>query len=300
MHTNTPRFTFIFLIASLVLMAACSGQTSTQVLSPKAMEVEGTPFTVYQGGYGFTVPLGYDLQIDRFNSTISTPDGSVMLSLNGSWDLETQKDASQILDTMLDTLFSAEGSQVSTSKAIPVILGSSEGSAYDFSGTFVANAVQGRALVVKPDADRYIFLLGLANEYEDPNLWEENGLDAFEAVFASLMVLPEETLKSAKLCPISADKDYGLSPENPIQVGGGLVSGLLRELAYLDNLAGRNGEAVTYERIGSIQTEGSIVDEYKVIVGSQEFTLYLDEYTYGVINVPRGLGCKGAFPLSEP
>jgi hypothetical protein len=42
------------------------------------------------------------------------------------------------------------------------------------------------------------------------------------------------------------------------------------------------------------------VDEYVLTVGTQVYRLFLDIYSYGVINAPQGLGCMGAFPLGEP
>ena len=60
------------------------------------------------------------------------------------------------------------------------------------------------------------------------------------------------------------------------------------------------GDSVTYVWVRSVETPDSIVDEYKLTVAGKEMTLYLDQYSFGVINAPRGLGCMGAFPISEP
>ena len=79
-----------------------------------------------------------------------------------------------------------------------------------------------------------------------------------------------------------------------------MLSGPLRERAYLDNLLGSNGEPVTYEWVRSVETPDSIVDEYTLTVGEKTITLYLDQYSFGIINAPRGLGCMGAFPIREP
>ncbi len=83
-------------------------------------------------------------------------------------------------------------------------------------------------------------------------------------------------------------------------MGGGLSSGPLRERAYLDNLLTSDGKPITYTWVRSLESPDSIVDEYTLTVNGKEVTLYLDQYSYGVINAPRGFGCMGAFPISEP
>lgn len=296
------------LIASLVValvVSACSSQepTAAPTAAPTATEaaaIEGTTFTVFQGGYSFTAPLECTVSIEGPSATLSSDSDSLLFSLIGLYDMSEDKDAATILDTMLSSLFSAEQSNLKKSDPISATVEGNEGIAYDFSGKFSASEVEGRAFVVKPSQDRYVFMLGMAMVGEQADLWQTSGKDLFNAILASLVIIPEEELTTADLCPISPDKDYGFLPENPIKVGGGLDSGLMRELAFLDNLLGPNGEEVTYERVGSIESPDSIVDEYKLTVGSQEFTLYLDEYSFGVINAPRGLGCMGAFPISEP
>ncbi|MEQ9812631.1 MAG: hypothetical protein RLO50_07595 [Azospirillaceae bacterium] len=47
------------------------------------------------------------------------------------------------------------------------------------------------------------------------------------------------------------DPGYGHSEENPIRVGGGIGSGPPNQRAFLDQLAGPNGETIDYHRVGS-------------------------------------------------
>jgi len=175
-----------------------------------------------------------------------------------------------------------------------------EGVAYDFSGAFLDHKVEGRALVVKPSEKRYVSIIGMAIVDDQPNLWQTTGKDCFNYLLTRFAILSEEETASAEICPISPDETYGFQVENAIKVGGGLISGPLRERAYLDNLLGPDGSVVTYDRVGTLESPDSIVDEYTVTAGTKVYRLYLDEYSYGVINAPRGLGCMGAFPLAEP
>ena len=175
-----------------------------------------------------------------------------------------------------------------------------EGAAYDFTGKFLGSQVEGRALVIKPEAKRYVSIVAMALVEENPDLWKTTGKDAFNYLLSRYQILPAEALASAELCPISPNANYGFYPDEAVKVGGGLLSGPLRERAYLDNLLGSNGEPVTYEWVRSVETPDSIVDEYTLTVGEKTITLYLDQYSFGIINAPRGLGCMGAFPISEP
>ena len=101
---------------------------------------------------------------------------------------------------------------------------------------------------------------------------------------------------------ISTDPTYGLSPENPIEVGG-QDSGPLNERRYLNALSGPNGEVVSYYRAGSccpIKSEKAIfgnkvmLDNYRVTwQGSNDtISIYINMYDAGKLKAPKGFGIK--------
>jgi len=307
---NKTRISALSLLICALLLAACSAGGTAEAVEttpqstvaeiPLDLEAKGSVFEVIQGGYRFEAPAGSDVSIAASGALISALDSSLLFSLNGINEMSTEKTDEEILDTLLRSLFSGEQSSYKQSELISASVEGYEGAAVDFTGKFLGSQVEGRALVIKPEARRYVSIVGMALVEENPELWAGVGKDAFNSLLSRYQILPPEALTSAKLCPISPNEAYGFSPDEAVKVGGGLLSGPLRERAYLDNLLGSNGEPVTYVWVRSLESPDSIVDEYKLTVGGKEITLYLDEYSYGVINAPRGLGCLGAFPISEP
>lgn len=304
------RIIALSLLICALLLGGCKAGSSAELVeatpqSPSAallldLEVKGSVFEVVQGGYSFEAPAGSDVSITASGALISALDSSLLFSLNGINAMSNEKSDEEILDTLLTSLFSGEQSSYKQSELITSSVEGYEGAAYDFTGKFLGSQVEGRALVIKPEAKRYVSIVAMALVEENPDLWKTTGKDAFNYLLSRYQILPAEALASAELCPISPNANYGFYPDEAVKVGGGLLSGPLRERAYLDNLLGSNGEPVTYEWVRSVETPDSIVDEYTLTVGEKKLTLYLDQYSFGIINAPRGLGCMGAFPISEP
>lgn len=101
------------------------------------------------------------------------------------------------------------------------------------------------------------------------------------------------------LTEISKDTTYGLTPENPVKVGGVLEKeGPLNERRFLNALAGPNNEIVLYYREGSccpIKTEHGMggmgmLDNYSVTwEGSKDtVSIYINMYDYGELKAPVG------------
>ena len=144
------------------------------------------------------------------------------------------------------------------------------------------------------DSNRYIFALGVSNTARDAKRWQAQGEEVFQAVMASIELLQPP---SGGTCPIAADDTYGYTGENAIRVGGDFLNGPSRERAYLDNLRGPNGEALTYERQGSLVSGDVILDAYLINGLSKSVTLYIDMYTFEELSAPVGFTCKGPFIL---
>ncbi|WP_224240411.1 hypothetical protein [Hyalangium gracile] len=89
-------------------------------------------------------------------------------------------------------------------------------------------------------------------------------------------------------------ESYGLSPENPIQVGGGPEG----QEAFLESLRGPEGQPLAWRRLGSccqFETPNGVLgigllDMYEVIHEGQEHSviLYLDMYDSGPLAAPAG------------
>ena len=105
---------------------------------------------------------------------------------------------------------------------------------------------------------------------------------------------------STGACVISTDKTYGYTQENAIKVGGDDFGGPSRERAYLDNLAGPNGETISYNRTGSLDFGDTILDAYAISGLSAKVVLYIDEYSFTEPQAPVGFTCLGAFSLTAP
>ncbi|MDR7128375.1 hypothetical protein J2X69_000703 [Algoriphagus sp. 4150] len=105
------------------------------------------------------------------------------------------------------------------------------------------------------------------------------------------------------LTEISSDKTYGLSPKNPVEVGGVKNSeGPLNERRYLNSLTGPNGEAISYYREGSccpVKSENgfmgsAMLDNYRVTWENSKDTvsIYINMYDSGILKAPHGFGIR--------
>jgi len=87
----------------------------------------------------------------------------------------------------------------------------------------------------------------------------------------------------------TTDTEYGLSPEQPIKVGGGILPKHIYR--YLNSLTDTNGNKVTYERIGSCCSEdigrAKPLTVFNVSCNNKEYKVYFDQYEW---NEPRILG----------
>src|SRR5687767_8615845 len=100
---------------------------------------------------------------------------------------------------------------------------------------------------------------------------------------------------------ISDDATYGYDEKNAIKVGGG-ISGPTSERRYLNGLLGPNGEAITYNRLGSCCDVPSdngfggfaVLDIYEIKYDGLDkpIKLYLNMYDPGILKAPQGFTFK--------
>lgn len=108
----------------------------------------------------------------------------------------------------------------------------------------------------------------------------------------------------APSCKVATDAKYGHSVDMPIQVGGSPMYGAARQQRYLGLLAGPQGQAVTFERGGSVlgPDKDTMLDRYVVRYDGlgTPITLYLDWYHFTEPMAPAGLSCRGPLALGTP
>jgi hypothetical protein len=101
----------------------------------------------------------------------------------------------------------------------------------------------------------------------------------------------------------AADKTYGFTESNPIDVGGNVESGAANQRRFLNALLGPNGEEIKYYRAGSccpFKTRNAffnnigLLDSYRISWegSSDTLTLYLNLYDQGDLKIPVGLTAK--------
>lgn len=257
--------------------------------APETVDVEADGFTI-------SVPLNMDFDMNENVVGIFDQEGTFIVSFARS---PYNSDTTSLQDVINEYLneVSSQGGDFKQGESYPVTIGGAEGIAVDITGKLFESPIAGRAIAVTPVEDSVFFGLGVSNLVGDEKLWETHGMEAFETLTESVQFVDVQT---SGTCTVSTDKTYGYTETNPIRVGGDFLSGPARERAYLDNLLGPNGEALTYERLGSLPSGDTILDEYLVTGPGINVKLYLDEYKYEPLQAPVDFTCVGEFPLSAP
>ncbi|WP_432670421.1 2-dehydro-3-deoxyphosphooctonate aldolase [Flavobacterium sp. SM2513] len=102
---------------------------------------------------------------------------------------------------------------------------------------------------------------------------------------------------------MASDRTYGLSDQNPVEVGGvSESSGPLNERRFLNALTGPNGEKISYFRSGSCcpvksnngMSGMAMLDNYRVTYeGSKDtVSIYINMYDSSPLKAPYGFGIK--------
>jgi hypothetical protein len=96
-------------------------------------------------------------------------------------------------------------------------------------------------------------------------------------------------------CPVSDDTTYGLSPANPIRIGGG-AEAVSREERYMAALRGPGGVGLNYRRTGAMLApdQKTILDVYEVTYFGvvQPVRLYFDRTQADVLKAPKAWACN--------
>jgi len=222
----------------------------------------------------------------------------MLISLYGHPAIAGGETPEALLLGFLDELREGGAGDFENGPPYPITVDGAEGVAVDLSGTMFDMPIKGQALVVMPSEHQLLYGIAIGNVEDGDEIWLKTQ-QVLAALLDSVEFIPSGPFEGS-LCPVSSDKTYGYSKDNPIRVGGGAFEGPARERAYLDALSGPNGEPVEYERSRSVNHNDTILDEYIIHYGDNIAILYLDEYSYEDPKAPQGLACWTTIPLSEP
>jgi hypothetical protein len=257
----------------------------------------GEPQTVQAGGFKIRPPSGYDVDVSEAQLAAFDRAGTVIIVFSGATSNPQRLAAEAIAEAYLEAAFEAGDGEYTIEMTSPIVVSGVTGWTYELAGRYGGAPTRGRAALLMPDSERYVFGLGLANLARDPRRWDREGSRVFDAMLDTVAFVEVE---AGGTCRVSVEADYGYSQENPIQVGGDWLDGPPRERAYLDNLRGPGGEALAYTRLRSVPVGETILDEYKLTGLGPPVVLYLDMYKYHEPLAPVGFTCAGAFPLEAP
>jgi len=179
-------------------------------------------------------------------------------------------------------------SNFDASEYYPLSVGNVEGLAADIEGSLFGRPSIGRIAMASHYEERVIVIFAFAAEAR----WRTEGETLFNALLTRVEFFEPTPMEG--FCPISSDSSYGYTEDNSIGVGrGDTLVGPSLERAYLDNLVGPGGQPVAYSRIGSLQTDDTILDIYevKIVETSRTVRLYLDLYNLDQFMIPQGFYC---------
>jgi hypothetical protein len=261
----------------------------------------GSRQEVTPAGFSFQSIQGYDTEVDGSGVWIFDPDRKIIISFYGVIDYDGNQTEAEIIDELLGELESRGYAVFEKSDPYTLTVGAFEGTAYDLTGSLNDSALEGQTILVMPSENQYWFALAIANIEADQEKWQKEGEQVLSTLLATIEFIETPEL-SGSACPVSSDKTYGYSKDNPIKVGGDWLDGPARERAYLDSLSGPNGESIRYERTGSFNHGNTILDEYLVSYQGAPgpATIYLDEYGYAELMAPVGFRCWTPIPSTAP
>jgi hypothetical protein len=290
--TNTPRPT--------------KTPAPTKTPTPLPTLALGKTQVVAPGGFSFQSVSGYDTGVEGGNVHVTDQSGRLIIMLSGVNTYDDNKSAEYIMNDYLDAVAKAGNGEFKQETPYTITIGGVDGFAVDVTGTLFDKPLQGQSVIVMPSKNQFLYGLAVSNLGADKQHWETEGHRVFDALLGSIKFVkaaasPKPSTGSAKsACPVSTDATYGYTKGNPIKVGGGDFGGPSREREYLDVLRGPNGEALTYDRLGSVPFDNTILDIYEIRGLSKPVTLYIDEYSYTDPKAPVGFICASPFTLTVP
>jgi hypothetical protein len=178
---------------------------------------------------------------------------------------------------------------------VPVTIGGKKGESGDCSNG--AGTCWGASIFL---GDGRFFRLSVENlGTAEPNEVQS----AFNAIAGTVRFFPPHVTP----CDDAPDETYGLTPENPIRIGGG-GDDLSRIHGFMYGLGGAGGmEPLYYKWAGTYPQSGALLDVYVVHYMYESgspgpaATFYFDRHSYERPMAPYEFPCRGGyFPFGEP
>jgi hypothetical protein len=243
---------------------------------------------------GFTISIPVPLVYQVNKNTVLIGDENKLLNISFTSEKYDGSGLSAVIDSFLASL-EKRGWQFTKGESKDIQIDGKTGLVVSLTGTAGDITFEGEAVAAVPRSDLVVFGLGISKTNSDANSWKNAGQTAFDELTQSIKFADANAT-----CPVSTDKTLGYKEANPIKVGGGDFDGPSRERAYLDHLLDANGGQLSYERQGSMDSDGTILDIYQIKGSNLSAILYVDEYNFTEPQAPVGFTCNGAFPLSAP
>lgn len=249
-------------------------------------------------GFSFLPPIVLHADLSPVQATLGDIDQTFLMSL-AAGPIRPQLSMEEALSEFLANM-AADIPDLEAGTPFATKVGGEEGLASDIAGTAFGATFTGRITVVYPSDGPPLFALAFSMDPPIGDGWAAEGEALYVAVLESVEFFSPRSGEAS--CAVSADPTYGFDQANPVRVGGGAYGGPARERAYLDNLLGPDGQAVSYERTGSIPLEDTVLDGYLLDYSGlgSPVTIYVDEYSFEALYAPAGFTCAGPFPVMPP
>jgi hypothetical protein len=294
---------------STLLPTATITPEPTFTFTPQPSETPAPTFTptlalqerrsVYAGGYSFQAPDGFESRVLSAGTTIYNKAETMVIMMG----IKLREDDSETLESELGRIlisFSQDLKDRKSEKPLNVKYGEIDGLATNFTGTISGDPYKGQLLVADIGNSELFSAFILVSDGRFGNRWETEGRQVFDSIISSIEFFEPVPGSTIGLCAISTDPSYGYTKANPIKVGGNWFEGPLRETAYLTNLAGPNGEIISFERTGSENYGDTILDIFVITGLGKNVILYIDMYAFSEPQTPVGFTCWSEFTLKAP
>lgn len=252
---------------------------------------------VFHGGeFAFKPLWGYYMDYDDYSFVITNEDQLFTIVFTDLFPSETELFEENLNEYMLAGVMERMNAEYQILSDTAVQIDGLDGTVIDFSGTVTGKSFAGKTVLINRGEGRVLYGMGMGFSFTGVDHWAADGQRVFGSILSTLRFVTTEP----GACRVSTDPEYGYTEAKAIRVGGGAWDGPPRERYYLDNLKGPHGEEVTYQRLGSLPYEDTILDEYEVVYGDTTVLLYIDEYAFEPPLAPLGFTCWGEFPLNQP
>ncbi len=252
---------------------------------------------VFHGGeFAFNPIWGYYMDYDDYNFVITDEEQNFTIMFSDLFLGDEEINQENLNEYMLATVMERMNVDFEIISDQPIQIDGMDGTLIEYTGDITGKEISGKTILINRGGGRILYGIGLGFTFSGIDQWAADGQQVFNSVLSTLHFITAEP----GTCQISTDPDYGYTQAKAIRVGGGAFDGPPRERYYLDNLLGPNGEEVTYQRLGSLNFEDTILDEYEIVYGNTTVILYIDEYAFERPLAPVGFTCWDEFPLSQP